>query len=184
MTKMDILNAKRQIAPFAYANQYYLQDISADGRLCIGPTSGHTGLLQQLAATWPTRQYFLLYVLLVSQTDHQPGRYQSPLLSQGELAQFLQEFGPFIDGDGRHHLWLGSPANEGMLIYDQHNVIYAYGAMGPYLEVLAGGGFSEANFLLPAPHVHHYHSENAVSQQALLEYFDWTYFVLQEGDDY
>ncbi len=87
----------------------------------------------------------MLSVLLVPrQGERQPGRYQSPLpLSLEQVATFCRRFTPFLQGDGRHHLWIGSAVNAGLLIYDQHDWIWAYGDLPAYVRVLQERGFTE-----------------------------------------
>ena len=86
----------------------------------------------------------VLYVLLVSRLDRQPGRYQTPQpLSYDELELFLYEHQGYFECDGRHHLWVSSMSGEGQFIYDNHNFIYAYDDINSYVSKLSSNCFIE-----------------------------------------
>lgn len=170
--------------PFRYANVYDLQRTTGPLRLVIAPEANHTGLLLALASCWHG-PYGLLYVLLVSRTARLPGRYESPgVLSQPELVSFFAEHAAFLETDGRHAFWVDSPEGEGTLVYDQHNVLYAYGPIEAYETILLEQGFTRAPVRFPSPHTHHYHPENDASEERLLGQWEWRYSPLQEDDDY
>ena len=170
--------------PFRYANVYDLQRTTGPLRLVIAPAADHTRLLLALASCW-RGPYGLLYVLLVSRTDQLPGRYESPgVLPLAELASFLAEHAAFLESDGRHAFWIDSPEGEGTLVYDQHNVLYAYGPIEAYETLLLEQGFTRSPVRFPAPHMHHYHPENDSAEEQLLVHWEWRYSPLQDDDDY
>ncbi len=159
--------------------------MSAGERLVIGPSDNHLDMMVALAGTWSTQEFYVLYVLLISHTGSQPGRYQSPLFESFEdLQMFLYSYEQFLQTDGRHHLWIGSPTNDGLLIYDQHDVIFAYGDLSRYESVVKGQSFSERDFWFPVPHGHNYPATNAKPEEELLRHFDWRYSPLKEGDEW
>lgn len=165
----------------------YLEEPCADStRLVIGPSRGHVGLLINLSAELRGQPWYVLYVLLVPRLQkRQPGRYQSPPFdSHAELAKFLRSFRGFFEGDGRHHLWVGSSANDGLLVYDQHDVIFAYGPIERFRAVLDGLGYRCSKFWFPAPHTHSYFPENDEEEDRLMSKVDWTYFPLRPGDEW
>ena len=45
-----------------------------------------------------------------------------------------------------------------LLIYDQHEWIWAYGDLPAYTRVLQGRGFTEGEVVLPVPHSHSYNA--------------------------
>jgi hypothetical protein len=142
-------------------------------------------VLLSLAETW-RKDYYLLYVLLAPRFGHRdPGRYQSRgPLSFDQVAAFCRRFRPFLEGDGRHHLWIGSTSGAGLLIYDHHDWIWGYGDLAAYIEVLKLRGFQEGHIELPFPHSHSYHTEFDAAEDAVAGYWEWSYFPLQHGDDY
>jgi hypothetical protein len=170
--------------PHDYGNVYFEQPCGNSTRLVIGPSDNHIDLIIQLAAELKGDPWFVLYVLLVPRKgNREPGRYQSaPFATHYELSSFLSAFRSFFEGDGRHHLWVGSAANDGLLVYDQHNVIFAYGPLDRFKAILDSQGFRQADFWFPMPHVHHYNDENDPEEERLMAEMEWTYFPLQRGD--
>jgi hypothetical protein len=171
--------------PVRYPNVYALEQTTGPPRLIIGPAGDHVEVLLSLAEVWG-KDYYLLYVLLVPrQGKRKPGRYQSPgPLSFEQVAAFCRHFGPFLQGDGRHHLWVGSTVNAGLLIYDQHEWIWAYGDLSAYIRMLQSRGFKEGAVSLPAPHSHNYNSEFDAAEDDLAGYWKWAHFPLQPDDEY
>ena len=153
-------------------------------KLVIAPSANHVSLLFELAGCWEVKSFWLLYVLIVSRGEQPAGRYESPQLDSEELRTFLTRFGPFLEQDGRHAFWIGSVYGEGTLVYDQHDVIFAYGPVAAYRHVLERRGFVEQSFSYPDPHVHWYHAELDSTEQELFSLWEWEQFPLQEGDDY
>jgi hypothetical protein len=126
----------------------------------------------------------VLYVLLVSRQGHEQGRDQNPTpVGRHDLELFLYSCQEFFEQDGRHHLWLMSTNGEGQFIFDNHNVVYAYGDLDAYERVLRGRGFREGAIRTPAPHSHHYHAAFDVCESDVLAYWDWKRFPLKDSDD-
>jgi hypothetical protein len=174
-----------EAVPYRYGNIFFREPLSSGDRLVIGPYDRHVELMLALAETWPTQQYYVLYVLLVSHSGAGEGRYQSPPITSFEdLQAFFYTFDSFFESDGRHHVWIGSTANEGLLVYDQHNVIFAYGDVSSYEAVLASRDFTEREFWFPAPHCHSFPPPNVQQEEEVLSYFTWEKFPLQDGDEW
>lgn len=171
--------------PVCYPDVWSEEQTTGPRRLLVGPASRHVEVLLSLAEVW-RRDYYLLYVLVVPRLGKRAqGRYQSPgPLAFAEVAAFCRRFAPFLEGDGRHHLWIGSTAGAGLLVYDQHEWIYAYGDLLAYIDVLRQRGFAEGAVALPYPHSHHYHSSFDTEEDEVAAYWDWTHFPLQSGDEY
>jgi hypothetical protein len=185
MGKFDVFNEAKAWVAHDYGNVFFRQPMSSGERLVIGPSSQHVELMLALARTWPIQQFYALYVLLISHSGADSGRYQSPLIDSFEdLEVFLYTYETFLESDGRHHIWIGSPTNDGLLVYDQHNVIFAYGDMSRYEQVLASRGFSQREFWFPCPHRHAYPPTNVQQEQELLRHFSWQRSPLQEGDEW
>ncbi len=165
---------------------FFEQPCGASTRLVIGPSKGQVELLVELAAELAGRRWFVLYVLLVPRLGNRPaGRYQSePFQTHAELSSFLASFKGFFEGDGRHHVWVGSAANDGTLVYDQHEVIFAYGPLDAFKSVLASRGFRESEFWFPFPDAHVYAPENDAEEERLMNEVEWQYFPLQPGDEW
>ena len=154
-----------------------------DGTECLLVTSegSLTDLMKELGRCLPGDWYFL-YVLLITHTEDQPGRYQSPPIECYDgVSALLDQYKPFLDGDGRHHLWLGSTTGAGTIVYDNHNRLFCYGPLAALLERLRS--FSAGTISIPTPHTHHYQAEFAERQRALLREWEWRWFPLQDDDD-
>jgi hypothetical protein len=172
--------------PHEYGDVYFEQPCGDGRRLVIGPSANPVALLAELAGELQGNPWFVLYVLLVPrQGNREPGRYQSrPFESHAALTSFLQSFRAFFEGDGRHHVWVGSAANDGLLVYDQHNVLFAYGPVDRFKSVLMSHGFREREFWFPCPHSHAYMPENDSEEERLMAAIEWQRFPLQPGDEW
>jgi len=170
--------------PFRYPNVYAVEQTTGPPRLIVGPAGDHIETLLSLAEVW-RRDYYLLYVLLVPRLGKRElGRYQSPgPLSFEQVAAFCRRFAPFLRGDGRHHLWAGSTVNAGLLIYDHHDWIWAYGDLSAYIQVLKAKRYAEGEIDLPAPHSHNFNSRFDAEEDAVGAYCKWSYFPLQPADE-
>jgi len=183
--KFSILNSNGAQEAFSYGDLYFREPLTRGERLTIGPAAAHVDLMMSLAGIWPTQQFFILYVLLIPHSGARPGRYQSPIVESFEdLQVFFYTYERFLEADGRHHIWVGSPTSDGTLVYDQHNVIFAYGDLARYEVVLRGHEFQQQPFSFPFPHCHNYPSTHTVHEEELLAHFDWQYSPLQPGDEY
>jgi hypothetical protein len=169
---------------FDYGNIYEIEQTTANQRLQIGPTGNQIDLILQLADNL-NPPYFILYVLIVTRLGNEYGRYESPTIdTKEELADFLIEYKEYFETDGRHHIWIGTYDNSGLLIYDQHNVIFAYGHLDNYISFLTLNGFKEQEFTFPTPHIHNFHDDNDVYEERILKHWDWDISPLGENDEY
>ena len=185
MGKLDVLNKSKDWIPYEYGNVLFRQPTSSGERLVIGPSGGHGEVMLALANTWGNQQFYVLYVLLISHSGAETGRYQSPLIECFEdLQAFFHTHQRFLESDGRDHIWIGSPSKDGLLVYDQHNVIFAYGDLARYEQILISRGFSRGEFWFPVPHSHSYPTTNIQCEEELLRHFAWQRSPLQEGDEW
>ncbi len=185
MGKFESFDDSKEWVDHDYGNVFFRQPTSSEDRLVIGPSSAHVETMLALARTWQSPQFYVLYVLLVSQSGAEPGRYQSPPIDSVEdLQLFFSTYEAFFESDGRHHVWVGSPSHEGFLIYDQHNVVFAYGDLSRYEQVLVARQFTPCEFWFPCPHSHCYPPANIEREEAVLRHFPWQHFPLQEADEW
>lgn len=168
-----------------YGNVFFRQPCGDSERLVIGPSEKQIQLLDSLAAVFSSQEFCILYILLLSHSGRSPGRYQSPIIpNHDDLRLFIWTFQTFFENDGRHHLWIASPGSSDLLVYDQHDVIFAYGDLDSFENVLRQNNFANSEFWFPSPHAHGYDPANANTEDELIEYFDWQYFELQTGDEW
>jgi hypothetical protein len=181
--KFGVLAPDGATVPYDYGNVFCRQPSGKGERLVIGPTADQIALLCELASDFPKHQYYVLYVLVLSHAERE-GRYQSPLIeSYDDLELFLWTFQTFLEGDGRHHIWIASAISGDLLVYDQHDIVFAYGNIRTLEERLRTMGYREQEFWYPVPHFHAYPPANVRKEQELLEYYEWHWSELQEGDE-
>jgi hypothetical protein len=102
--KLGTIDDRGTDVEFNYGNTYDIEKTTGGSRLVIAPAEGHDLLLGELAEVIQG-PYYLLYVLLVSRLGREEGRYQSlEPMSLARLRLFLNEYGPFLASDARHHL--------------------------------------------------------------------------------
>lgn len=111
-----------------YSNVWATEGTSNGGsRTVIAPAHHQVELIIKLLQTM-TGPFWVLYVLVIPRGGSKAGRYQSPEPQAAEdVAALLTNFTAFLEKDGRHNIWVASATTSQMLVYDRHNVIYAYG---------------------------------------------------------
>ena len=182
--KLTTLDALNNEVMHDYGSIYEIEETRNSERLKIGVSYNQVLLLINLLDNLEP-PYFLLYVLVVSRTGKEPGRYQSPLLNtEEEVIDFLLDFREYFETDGRLHLWIGTLNNNGTVVFDQHNVVYAYGPLQDFKAALAKLNFKEKEFEFPAPHIHNFHDSNDVCEEAVLNYWEWRLFPIEDNDEY
>lgn len=166
-----------------YPKTYVVQHTNTQERLCIAVASAGSKVLRQLASALEA-PFFVLYVLVVPRAGSSSGRYQSPELSRDELEKLISRFGDFWDQDGRHSVWLRSIPESATLVYDRHNVLYAYGPLNKYRTLLGNLGFNESPEVeVPMPHQHSYLPEGDVLERELVSLPDWHRTDLRAEDE-
>lgn len=125
--------------------------------------------------------YRLLYVLHIRRNLPQ-ARYESPSLSFGQLNAFLDKFGNFLSRDARHDFWIHSPSSQGTLVWDRHNLIFAYGPLEKFSDELQKGRFQRKLPEIDFHHAHHYHSEFDETVADLLSNLPWEPKPIQDSD--
>ncbi|HWH60109.1 MAG TPA: hypothetical protein VN682_20950 [Terriglobales bacterium] len=178
-------NGSAEDRPSVYANVWAHENLSGTERLIIAPRADHIDLLKVLLDAVP-EPIWLLYVLVVTRGESEVGRYQSPRpLSREETTKFLADFGCFLESDGRQNLWVRSESGAAMLVYDRHNLIYAYGNLPEFVTILMRQGLTEVqqdSIVVPDPHSHHYHAVFDLDAERLLNSLEWQRTPLREQD--
>jgi hypothetical protein len=148
--------------------------------------------LQRIAATAPSGEpdiflklvsvleepYFLLYILHTPRGEAPAGRYQSPKLNLSELGAVVSKFKNFLAQDARFDLWAYSPSEKATVVWERHNLIYAYGPLERFATQLSCLGFSPGSPQIPAPHSHNYHAELDQQAKEFIKAFEWSFSQL------
>ena len=170
---------------FEYDNTFAKQETTGPDRLIIAPRAGQIELLKDLTQVLP-EPFGVLYVLLVPRrSNHNSGRYQSPrACARTEMEVFLDQFKEYFEGDGRHHIWVVSLPVQSTIVYDCHNILYVYGPLAEFETKLLERGLSAANQVeIPHPHIHNYYDRFDAFEDEIMNYWEWEWYPLAEGDD-
>jgi hypothetical protein len=170
--------------PYAYPNVYEVQKTTEPERVALAPASDFVGLLRELAGVL-SGPFGILYVLTLSRLgEAKPGRYQSPYPMEGVvLHSFLEDYGSFFEGDARHSVWVFSLGDKSQLVYDRHNIIFAYGPLDRFVEVAEARGLRRGEIKMPSPHTHAYNAAYDAEERCILSHWDWTWFPLMPQDE-
>lgn len=151
-------------------------------RLRIGvPQSGPNPLL--LLASCLEPPFSVLYLLHTPRVVLAPGRYESPALTREALLAFLSTYLSFFSTDGRHDVWVHSFTPEATLVWDRHDILFAYGPLEQFQDILVREGFSPGVPAIPSQHSHHYHEAFDAQEAAVLGAFPWRHSPLRPQDE-
>jgi hypothetical protein len=169
--------------PFVYGKKWMIKKYPSINAVQVGVDKGQIDLLIQFARRLKP-PFYVLYVLLVSRCGNEPGRYESdPFYGIDELEIFLKKYSAYLENDGRHNIWVGEIEDQGLLVYDQHNRLFGYGDLTPFLEILAENGYQEGEVKIASPHSHHYNKEFDEDEKGILKEKEWKHLPLQEDDE-
>ncbi len=159
--------------PVTLPNTYCREIERGVDRVAIAPASGHMQVL--LSLVQPLEGPFrFVYCLLMGSAEWTPGYYSLPTdLSASELDGLLREFEEFFEQDGRHTLWVASPREKATLIYDEHNLIYGYGPLDRWMQILDQSALTPGPVSVPFPHTHHRHDGLESELHRLLASREW-----------
>jgi len=155
---------------------------SAAKRILAGVPGGDWLPFERLALTLEP-PLILLYVLHTPRGEGQPGRYQSEEVSGAELQNFLERFGTYLSSDSRFDLWAYSPDEDAKIVWDRHNLLFAYGPTERFAVKLRELGFGVGQAKVPDPHLHHYRPEFDKQAADLLGALKWTRSPLKPEDE-
>jgi hypothetical protein len=178
--KFGILKGK-DFEPFKYGNIYWIEETPSYRRLCIG-SDDPLEVIFNLAETL-SGPFYILYVLHTPRSGNEAARYQSPKLSLETARGFFHEFGEFFQKDARHDVWLHSQGDDSTIVYDRHDLIYAYGLLDNFIKILRDSGFREKEVKIPVPHCHNYYPEYDRYENSVVKDFAWAKSPLREEDE-
>jgi len=166
-----------------YADLWDVEKTTGADRVIAAPSSGQVALVEALMEELPEPFGLLSVLILARRAGHQVGRYQCPApMSREEAVAFLHEYQEYFEGDGRHHLWVSSVSLPATIVYDHHDVIYAYGPLDDFQRVLHRRGLERGPVKIPAPHTHQYNADFDLVEDKILAHWSWHWFPLQEQD--
>jgi hypothetical protein len=182
--KFGWLREGRDELPYEYENVWAKETTSGADRLVIAPRSNQTQFIQNLTKCLQS-PFLLLYVLVVPRGEGASGRYESKYsFTSAQLQQFFLSYSDFLEHDARQNLWIRPVSGEGLIVYDRHNVIYAYGPLEQFVTILHLNGLKESNKVrFPSPHIHCYHDEFDPDAKRILQEEEWNLSPLRAGDE-
>jgi hypothetical protein len=128
----------------------------------------------------------IVYVLHTSRTEWPLGRYESPFLVLEEVYGFLNRFGPFLEEDARHDIWLHSPTSEVTFGLNRFNMLYVYGSLDAAAERLRDSDVQEVAAWAaprpPSPYVLHFHPDFDEIEREVLRKYAWERTVIPPQD--
>ncbi|MFT3764577.1 MAG: hypothetical protein QM820_03530 [Minicystis sp.] len=149
----------------------------------LAPAERQIDLILDLLRPLPA-PFGILHVLLASRRGNAAARRQAPdPMELRDVAGFLRAFEAFFERDGRHHVWVTSLPSESTIVYDNHDLIYAYGPLERFIGLAEVRGLTRRPIQIPAPHQHCFNVEYDGAEAALLDHFEWMEFPLDPGDD-
>jgi hypothetical protein len=80
-------------------------------------------------------------------------------------------------------VWVTSFPLQSTIVYDNHDLLYAYGPLERFSAIAEKRGMSRGDVHIPAPHEHRYNPEFDAAEVNLIEHFEWQEHPLQPGDD-
>jgi hypothetical protein len=169
---------------YDYPDVYAFEQTSGPTRLVIAPSANQVSILIDLLQLM-SEPVGILYVLAVPRGGSEAGRYQtaSPV-SKAQAEEFLKSFKEYFEYDGRHDIWVASMSGSDQLVYDRHNVIYAYGPLPEFETVLLARGLGKVEVVrFPSPHTHNYHAAFDQDERNLLRRWRWKRSPLRESDE-
>jgi hypothetical protein len=139
--------------PFRYPEIWARQLTPETGvaRLCIGGGEDPVKLLVTLAQAL-TEPLFVL--ALIDASTGQTGKYESGAMTYPDVAAFFDEFGRLFAAHGRAEAWVGSTQDSGLVVLDEHDLLYAYGPLDEFEAILPDRGYKAGFPEVPVPHAH------------------------------
>lgn len=181
--KIAAIDEKGVTSEYRYPDIYHIQDISGVQRLIIGPSEGHVDLMLEMSDLLEG-PFKVLYVLVdpIGIKEDDTGRFElDGEMPREEMRAFFERFRDFFESDARHHIWIA--AKNGSIIYDQHNILYAYGPILDFEQILLARGLTPGDVEFPYPHMHAFHQEMNPQLEDLLKDYNWRWFPLDTRQD-
>jgi hypothetical protein len=167
--------------PFDYGNVYQRVSYGEEDSLKIGVSTEQVSLLQDLSSAL-NEPFEIMYIATELSRTVEPARYESMVtLDRAELALFFERYGEAFEKDGRHGLWVIAP--NGLLVFSQHDIIYAYGPLDSYDELLRGRDFTMREFSIPGPHFHFYDGNYDALVAQMMAERGWNRYELEPIDE-
>ena len=159
-------------APYRHSKIWLREEVDDTERLRIGVGTGTIALLEALAA--PLREPLFLVVVMRVPQQVEAGRWESIPLTHPEFHRFTERYGQLFEDDARAQLWVGELDGIGMLVLDEHDLIYAYGPLLRFEQVLVEHDYLPGDPQVPQPHEHRYSRQFNELESRLRRLWPWS----------
>jgi hypothetical protein len=141
-------------APYKHSRIFGREPTTGPDRLRIGGGPDSVAVLNELIDV--LREPLYVLVVLTVPRRSTEGRYESQEMTRGEVSAFLGEFHDLFVLDSRSSVWVGSIDGSGLVVLDEHDLLYAYGPLDEFAFALRASGYTDGTPTEPFPHVHHF----------------------------
>ena len=162
---------------------YRRETTSAGTERLVAGIPGGDGTIIRTLAHRLRPPFFLLYVLHTPRGEAEPGRYQSGEIDLPQLDRFLSDFDTYLKSDSRFDFWVHASEEAATIVWDRHNLLYAYGPLPKFETALAALGFVPGQPSMNFDHIHNYRPECDADAARLIAAFDWSYSPLRPQDE-
>jgi hypothetical protein len=170
---------------YLYPPIFFMEEM-ADGtkRIIAGAPNAKVDIFLDLVNCLQ-EPFFILYILHTPRGEGNPGRYQSPELTEKQVASSIVTFSEYLCADARYDLWIHSQKSNATVVWDRHNIIFGYGPIDCFETAFLKLDFLESDDApnIPVPHAHHYRKEYDGDAKAVLDQFEWNYSELKPEDE-
>ncbi len=182
----EVINPKFGHMTEAYFYGNCFKQIAVDTpypKVLFATDDGYINLIRECLEIMP-EPFNVMYLLIRSMNNIEGGRYCTDKpMSLTELNAFLDKFGEFLEGCGRHHIWFISDDPDTFLVYDHHNMIFAYGQQESFLNLLRSKNYKEHEPTIPFPHYHGFNDTFGLDERDVLASREWVRYDLEPDDD-
>ncbi|ROL69480.1 hypothetical protein BK634_17210 [Pseudomonas chlororaphis] len=176
-------NVDNQWLPYSHPPIFQVAAIGQGQRIVAAVPGSDPEVVTRLVRCL-SEPFILLYILHTPRGgEGEAGRYQSPELTRQEFEAFINEFTPLLSRDSRFDLWVYAPEENATVVWDRHDLLYAYGPLDAYTRELRALGFSHGQPEMPVPHAHNYHAKLDDLSRQLINRFEWRHSPLRPEDE-
>jgi hypothetical protein len=157
--------------PYRHPRVWTREPTEGRERLRIGAGIGTVELVRALSAEIP--EPLGVRVVLHAPRAGDGATLERDDVARAELDRFLDRFGELFEDDARAQLWIAQVGGPGLLVLDEHDLLYAYGALHKFEEILRGRHYRPGDPIVPEPHEHRSSPQFDDDERELRAWWDW-----------
>ncbi|MBJ7458490.1 MAG: hypothetical protein JHD02_04810 [Thermoleophilaceae bacterium] len=172
----EVGSAERFVQESVYCREY----VGDSERVRIGGAPVPVDLLCELVRDLSEPVFVLVEVRVARVTDF-VAKYESEPWSIEQVVEFATTFRDFFTLDGRANLWVGEIGGPGMLVLDEHDILFGYGHVDEFERKSHSAGYVAGNPTVPDPHEHCFREEFDEDELRIVE-MPWRRVLPAEDD--